>query len=43
MGPSGSGKTTLLSVLGGRPAKVLNVTGSREGQLYTSKPASFLA
>ncbi len=30
MGPSGSGKTTLLSVLGGRPAKALRVTGSRE-------------
>jgi hypothetical protein len=30
MGPSGSGKTTLLSVLGGRPAKALRVTGESE-------------
>ena len=30
MGPSGSGKTTLLSVLGGRPAKALSVTGASE-------------
>lgn len=38
MGPSGSGKTTLLSILGGRAAKTMKVTGSGMPPNDASRP-----